>query len=926
MQLQPFHPGLAPSPPFQPAAIAPKRSLEPSDDALPAVEQTLVQPKLERPAKLIKLSADGLLESLTKIKNEIEDLERKANGQIAFSHYQKAALNFCNVKEDLMEQMLPQLADQKVGLEQKREILLKLLDQIHPFPVSGQIAAKEEDYLQELKKYSDSLQLPEVADSIQRIMLPSLHFNRAYFFSMDVMEKVTQFEEGSRSEESDDDGNPQKLLPLIEQSIGNYEKARERFSNQKDIDACNRSIAIGFEKLGDLYFDLAKMVSEPDKKLDALHKALESYRMITVLQKKQVPEITLSILYVLYEIAATKKELKQPFTDALKQILQEVDSKLSDKKLIKKYYTLIFYALNAPLELYEIHKTEDYKKLATEKLELFISMSKSWPPEGMLEIDFWIRDAAQKLGIDYQSKIPVDMFQMASSSEENYQLKRAEQRLRGLELLLNSDLTKKYQCTLRPHQVASCQKLFELFKAGNKEGYFRLPTGAGKSILMLMVSLAIKMPTLIVVPNTLLMDQMIETIRTISPKIPVSRFDGLAKDNFSGGIMVTTYQSLDREFKKGFPRIPASKFGLVWADEAHRALSKNRLEAIKTLQKTACVLGLTATDAYNTKRRKGDASEASAVFGQLIHEETLENLILKKQLAATVNPLVHAPEVNFRGFLSQKKESSDYTDEELAAILNHRRFNEDICDIYQNACDPVTGEKLLGQQALVYCAGIEHAEAVAKVFNDRIPARNGYPIAAAVHSKIPIKRRRELIQLHKEGKIPVLVGDSVFAEGYDNPNDRIGFMVRPTKSNVFAQQRAGRLLRPNEGKQHALIFDWVYPGLDQILFREFVNNKAWVGVSPPATPLPERIAERYKIVWNTAEKPAAVEAAAPAAFSSSFLPPELPFQHTMAALPSEASVNKTLASDPNPNNFDLDDLLNFDTDEFWNQFTDQPPK
>jgi hypothetical protein len=119
-----------------------------------------------------------------------------------------------------------------------------------------------------------------------------------------------------------------------------------------------------------------------------------------------------------------------------------------------------------------------------------------------------------------------------------------------------------------------------------------------------------------------------------------------------------------------------------------------------------------------------------------------------------------------------------------------------------------------------------------------------------VHSKIPTYKRTELVKRHKNGEIPILVGDSVFAEGYDNPKDRIGFFLRPTKSLVFAKQSRGRLLRTAENKENALIFDWSYPGLDQILFKNLVKEQAWIGIKPPTTTPIQRLTTNYSVEWH----------------------------------------------------------------------------
>jgi superfamily II DNA or RNA helicase len=57
------------------------------------------------------------------------------------------------------------------------------------------------------------------------------------------------------------------------------------------------------------------------------------------------------------------------------------------------------------------------------------------------------------------------------------------------------------------------------------------------------------------------------------------------------------------------------------------------------------------------------------------------------------------------------------------------------------------------------------------------------------------------------GRVLVLSSVDLFSEGVDVPGCEAGFFMRPTQSLSMALQQYGRILRPFEGKDAALLFD-----------------------------------------------------------------------------------------------------------------------
>ncbi|MBA2368662.1 MAG: DEAD/DEAH box helicase family protein [Candidatus Protochlamydia sp.] len=607
--------------------------------------------------------------------------------------------------------------------------------------------------------------------------------------------------------------------------------------------------------MADTYFDYHNQFND----IEILEKAIDCYEKA----KKYCPDncslLDLSLLNVQYELAICLKETNETKKSLshLKNIELYLDKNFNTNSINSKNYELVFYKLALLEEKYKTSQSISVREEAIQTIRSFARSSfiKTDKSAKKLDVIGWLKSFALVFNIPISTLFPElnGIYSMASEEETNYVQKRCDQIKKGLtELQTNCQMT--YGINLREHQKEAYHSILDDISIhGLNGGYLTLPTGAGKTIVMLLKTFAVRMPTLIVVPTTLLMDQTIEKIKEISPGTQVSRFDGNAKDRFAGQIMVTTYQSLEQDFNN-HRRLSLKEFGLVWADEAHSALTESRSKIIQEMKKSSLVLGLTATDQYNTKRAKGAFSKVSDIFGNQLFKTDLITLINNQSLSGVKIVRVKVPAAQHRFKVKPKqKAENDYSKEELELILNQKKNIDIVQDIYLNEHDPDTGEPLFGKPALVFCSSIMHAETVTASLNENISNIKGEGTwAACIHSKMSKKTIREIIQKHKDGLIHILAGDKKFIEGYDNPMDTVAFNLRPTRSLVMATQRGGRLLRYHQDKEHAIIIEVEYPEFgDQIFFDEMLDGNRRIGVSEPEEEncVEPRKTANYQVEW-----------------------------------------------------------------------------
>jgi len=100
--------------------------------------------------------------------------------------------------------------------------------------------------------------------------------------------------------------------------------------------------------------------------------------------------------------------------------------------------------------------------------------------------------------------------------------------------------------------------------------------------------------------------------------------------------------------------------------------------------------------------------------------------------------------------------------------------------------------------ALVLVSTIEHGEQIAAAV----------PGAVLCHAKLGRKKRAAAIAGFRDGTIPCLVATSLADEGLDVPRASVLVLASGGRSAGKIEQRAGRVLRPFEGKAFGLVHDF----------------------------------------------------------------------------------------------------------------------
>ncbi|OGN17043.1 MAG: hypothetical protein A3C88_02490 [Candidatus Yanofskybacteria bacterium RIFCSPHIGHO2_02_FULL_50_12] len=369
--------------------------------------------------------------------------------------------------------------------------------------------------------------------------------------------------------------------------------------------------------------------------------------------------------------------------------------------------------------------------------------------------------------------------------------------------------------TLCAPQFRVFEDIKDFLENGGTQGYIKLPTGTGKTVIFLELIEAIGLRALIVVPKKMLIEQTTEKLSEFTEDLDVGRIYADAKEH-GRQVTVITYQSLAGELGRGSLRL--NGFDLVILDEVHQALSWRRSDVIREL-KCLVKIGFTATHRFSDKK------QASNLLGAPIHTmeipEAIEERLLSPYSVIIAETETDITEVPVMG-------TGDYHPEKLEVAINVAARNRVATRLYRSMFE--------GKKAIAYCQGVQHALDLAQVF-----VQAGIP-AAAIHGKQKVKEQLDLLRKFRKGEVKVLCNSDILIEGFDEPSASVCLNLRPTLSTVVAEQRGGRILRldPNDPNKRAIIVEFVDRNRDrkkvQVTFPEVSGASSIGGNSRPSFP------------------------------------------------------------------------------------------
>jgi len=312
------------------------------------------------------------------------------------------------------------------------------------------------------------------------------------------------------------------------------------------------------------------------------------------------------------------------------------------------------------------------------------------------------------------------------------------------------------------------------------------PTGAGKTVMGLYVVAGRKQKTLIIVHTKDLAHQWVERIHTF---LDVKESDvgmiGAGKKKVGKKITVGLVQSI-------YSRIDelSNEFGNIVQDECHRTPSRSMSEAVNGFN-ARYKLGLTATP----KRRDGLTKLIFWYLGDIRHE------VNKKMLVDEGHIMMPWFILKNTEFIPEKDPVEEYSAMLKELTEDQERNNLIVTDISRQ-----------NKTCLIISDRTAHLKELQRSLKNRYKINSELLIGPT-----PNDERAEIISKVNSGKCQFLFATGqLIGEGFDCKNlDRL-FITTPIKFSGRVLQYIGRIMRPADGKDRPIVYDYVDQYVDPL--------------------------------------------------------------------------------------------------------------
>ena len=339
-------------------------------------------------------------------------------------------------------------------------------------------------------------------------------------------------------------------------------------------------------------------------------------------------------------------------------------------------------------------------------------------------------------------------------------------------------------------------------------GYFKLPTGFGKTVMFAHLTKSFlnetpdsKKKILVLVPRINLLEQTNEKFDKFIG-VNTSYFYGKEKDT-SSRVIISTYQSL----RALLNNINKEDIDLIIADEAHHSLGENTSKTFKDLQKYAPTIAFTATPNYS-----GD-KKLSNLFSKEIYSMTTIDAVQNNMLVPVKNILLRSS-IEFDLSQIKKKNDGNFDYEKIANSISMDTLSKEIAKAYlygEDKDEEGNSFRFFGKKAMISCPNVKTAIAQAEKLNELAGQVIAKPIFQHMGMSSRFGKFDETVEDFKNNKFLVACQVNTLTEGFDDTEVSISINY-PTASPVREEQSAGRALRINEKDPNkvAYVIDTVF--------------------------------------------------------------------------------------------------------------------
>lgn len=360
----------------------------------------------------------------------------------------------------------------------------------------------------------------------------------------------------------------------------------------------------------------------------------------------------------------------------------------------------------------------------------------------------------------------------------------------------------------RPYQ----DEALAAWTAADGRGVVVLPTGAGKTVLAMMVIERIKLRTLIVVPTIELLyqwrDTVIKTLGVAESKVGVIG-DGVRQLR---PITVITYASA------AMPEAPITDFGLLVCDEVHHLPSASYSEIARRAN-SPYRLGLTATP----ERSDGLHRALTRLIGPEVYRRAPADLAADGHIAqfreqrifVDLNPdellRYETLMTTWKWYLAANRhalsQGGDFFGELIRRAGNDPKARNALQAHHQARMIALNAERKLDEVAQLLDKHRPDKIIVFSEYNALVSTLSRQFALPAITYKTAADERKAILDGFRNGTYSKLVTGRVLNEGVDVPDANVAIVVSGSSTAREYIQRLGRVLRkkPTEALLYEII-------------------------------------------------------------------------------------------------------------------------
>lgn len=348
----------------------------------------------------------------------------------------------------------------------------------------------------------------------------------------------------------------------------------------------------------------------------------------------------------------------------------------------------------------------------------------------------------------------------------------------------------EFKGTLRDYQQEASDAI-----TSKTIGTLQATTGAGKTVISIHAIATRKQPTLFLVNTIELANQFKERLLQFSD-LTEDRIGLIGSGKYEvRDVSVGILQTMTKLDENQLEEIN-SHFGQVFVDEAH-IIPANTFFAVMGQLKQKYRFGLTATPF----RADGLTSVIFFTTGNIMHK-----VDPKKAEGHLIIPDVEYVMTDYNFPIFDSSEHSIM----LTDMARDKERNQLILDKYEE----IGKEK----QSVFISDRIEQLELLAKEIPD----------CEILTSKLSKKKRAEIMdRLNKNELKAVLTTYGLFSTGIDVKTLEVVYMCTPKRSPRLVIQTVGRLKRKGDGKEKALVVDFVDKKIDMLKGQYYSRRATW---------------------------------------------------------------------------------------------------